>query len=61
MRECNLHLEQFELMHVIDYFDEAGDGRISLGDVGRVLKAAALKREEAQHKKHDKKTKEGGL
>ena len=36
-------------MNVVDYFDEAGDGRISVSDVGTVLKAAQKKREELQN------------
>lgn len=32
-------------MEVVDFFDEAGDGRISVNNVGSVLKAAQHLRE----------------
>lgn len=32
-------LDPMELMLVLDYFDDAGDGRISVNDIGRALKA----------------------
>lgn len=46
MKKCEVNLKTDDLMTVVDYFDEAGDGRISVSDVGTVLKTAQKKREE---------------
>lgn len=38
-------------MDVVDFFDEAGDGRISVNDLGSVLKTAQHKREDEYNAK----------
>ncbi|KAM3143825.1 hypothetical protein pb186bvf_004101 [Paramecium bursaria] len=59
LSKCNIILEEMQLMQVFDHFDQEGDGRISINDIGNSLKQHQQRKQQEQkeqglHKKTPK-------